>query len=68
MFKRLKRLYQLSQKDPEALKKLEGLSDEQLVVIPEAGDGKAVFFSEGSEQEFKDQEKADKGLKGIFGL
>lgn len=32
------------------------------------GDGKAVFFGEGTHEEFEEQEKEDKGLKGIFGL
>lgn len=32
------------------------------------GDGKAVFFGEGTHEEFLEQEKEDKGFKGIFGL
>ncbi len=68
MLNRLKRLIELSKKDPKALEKMEGLTDEQLAAIPEAGDGKAIFIGPGTEQEFKEQEKADKGLKGLFGL
>lgn len=60
-------MYDLSRKDPEALKVLESLSPEALAAIPDAGDGKAVFFGEGSEQDFREQEKADKGFSGIFG-
>jgi hypothetical protein len=32
------------------------------------GDGKAEFLGEGSAEEFKQQQEADKGLRGIFGL
>lgn len=68
MLQRLKRFWQLSKKDPKALEKLEKLTDEEMAYIPEIGDGKAVFFSEGTEEEFKEMEKEDKGFKGIFGL
>jgi len=68
MFKRLKRLYQLSKKDPKVIEKLEGLSEEQMAIIPDEVDGKAEFLGSGTEQEFKDQQKEDKGLKGIFGI
>jgi len=59
MFKRLKNLYKLSKKDQKILDKL---TDEQIDLIPDEGDGKAVFFGEGSEEEFKEQELEDKGL------
>lgn len=65
MLKRLKRMYELSKKDPESLDKL---TEEQIKSIPDEGDGKAVFFGEGSQEEFKELEKEDKGFKGIFGL
>ncbi len=68
MLKRIKRLMELSKKDPAALKRLEGLSDEQVATIPEAGDGKAVFISQGTEEEYREYEKEKRGLKGIFGL
>lgn len=68
MIQRLKRFWQLSKKDPKALEKLEKLSDEEMAYIPEIGDGKAVFFGEGTEEEYKALEKEDKGFKGIFGL
>ena len=65
MFKRLKRIIELSKKDPEILSKL---TEEEITSIPEIGDGKAVFFDEGYEKEFEEQEKKDKGLWGIFGI
>lgn len=68
ILKRLNRLWKLSNKDPKALNKLENLSDEQMAVIPEIGNGKAVFIGQGTEEEFKQMEKEDKGFKGIFGL
>lgn len=58
-------MWNLSQKDPEFLDKL---TDEQIEIIPNAGDGKAVFISQGSEEEFKEFENEEKGIKGIFGL
>lgn len=63
MFKRLKRLYELSKKDPESLKKLESLTEEEIAYIPEIGNGKAVFFDEGSIKEYKEFEKEESGLK-----
>lgn len=66
--RRIRKLWALSQKDPKALEKLENLTPEQMAIIPEEGDGKAVFFGEGTEAEFREQEKNDRGLKGIFGL
>lgn len=69
MLKRLRRLIALSKKDPNALKKLEGLTDEQMAIIPEVGNGKAEFFGPGTEEEFKEQERKDKfGVKKLFGL
>lgn len=61
-------MYDLSKKDPETLKKLENLTPEQLASVPEEGDGKAVFFGEGTHAEFEEMEREKKGLKGIFGL
>jgi len=65
MFKRLKKLIALSKKDPKALEILESLTDDQLALVPEEnlGDGKAVFISEGTHDEFLEQEKEDKGMK-----
>ena len=67
MFNRLKRLWALSQKDEKALKKLMDLTPEELDYLPPQGDGKAVFISEGTTEEFEEQEKKDKGLWGLFG-
>lgn len=65
MIKRIKRLLALSKKEPEALKVLEGLTEEQLKAVPEVseGDGKAVFFGEGSPEEFEELKKEDEGMK-----
>lgn len=68
MFKRIRRIVELSRKDPEILDKYEKLTPEEIADIPNAskGDGKAVFFGEGSTEEFVDQERKDKGLKGWY--
>ena len=66
MFKRVRRLWELTKKDPQALAKLESLSVEQLNEVPEAGDGKAVFFSEGTEEDFIEFEREQSGMKGWY--
>lgn len=65
MFKRIKRLYALSKKDPEALAVLENLTTEQLAAVPEVveGDGKAAFLGQGSAAEYQDMLNEDNGTK-----
>lgn len=65
IFERLTKAWKLATKDQE---KLDALTTEQIDAMPDMGDGKAVFLGEGSEEDYKEQEKEDKGLKGIFGL
>lgn len=65
MLNRLKKAWMLAAKEPEAIAKL---TEEQIQQLPNIGDGKAVFFSEGSEEDFREDEREDKGLKGLFGL
>lgn len=66
MLKRIKRLVQLSKKDPKALSVLENLTPEQLSKVPDEGDGKAVFFGDGTEEEFVELQREDSGLKGWY--
>lgn len=69
MFQRIKRMYNLSKKDPKALDNLLEMGEEELAMIPDAGDGKAEFFGEGTAEEFKRQEESDKGfIHKVFGL
>lgn len=49
--KQFKRLWDLSSKDSEYLKAIEGLTKEDIQAIPESGDGKAVFIPLMSESE-----------------
>lgn len=49
--KQWKRLWDLSSKDPEYLKAIEGLSKEDIKNIPDRGDGGAVFIPYMSEKE-----------------
>lgn len=65
MIKKIKRLLELAKKDPKALEVLENLSAEQLQAVPEAneGDGKAVFFGEGTQEEFEEFQKEEQGVK-----
>lgn len=65
--KQFKRLWDLSSKDTEYLKAIEGLSKEDIKAIPEKGDGKAVFIRMMSEKErdeyLHDQEPVWKKFK-----
>ncbi len=65
ILKRIKRILDLSKKDPKALALLESLDEEQLALVPEEelGDGNAVFIGEGTHDEFVEFEKEEKGLK-----
>jgi hypothetical protein len=66
MLKRLRKLWQLTRKDPKALAQLETLTDEQLAVIPDEGDGKAVFLGSGTEEEYLEMQREDEGMKGWY--
>lgn len=66
MIKRIKRMWDLSRKDEKALKMLEGLTPEQLNEIPNAGNSKAVFFDEGTQEDYVDQERKDQGMLGWY--
>lgn len=65
MFKRIKRLYALSKKDPDALAVLESLTSEQLASVPEIveGDGQVTFLGQGSAEEYQDMLNEDNGTK-----
>lgn len=63
MLKRIKRLWQLTKKDSKALEVLEGLSDEQLAIIPDESDGKAEFLGSGTQEEWLEQQRDDDGSK-----
>jgi len=65
--KRIKRLWDLSKKDKESLDYLLELEEEKLADLPD-NDQKAVFFGQGTEEEWKEEENDKKGIKGIFGL
>lgn len=63
MLKRIKRMWQLSKKDPKALAVLENLSEEQLALVPdeEIGDGKAVFFGEPTDKDYEEFKREEEG-------
>lgn len=54
-------MWALSKKDPQ---KLDALLEHKDVVdsIPEQGDGKAVFLSEGTEKDFEEYENSRSGM------
>lgn len=61
---RVKRIWKLSKKDKTSLDKL---TNEQIDALPDE-DTRAVFISEGTHEDYEEQVKEDKGLKGIFGI
>lgn len=82
MFKRIKNLWNQSKTSEPVYVDITKLNDREFedlkralkspgVVVPlnqePIGDGRAEFFGEGTEAEFKEQEEEDKGFKGIFG-
>lgn len=62
MFKTIKKLIKLSNISEEDIKIIVKEKENKI------GDGKAVFFGMGTEDEWKEEEKERKGFKGIFGL
>lgn len=66
IFKRIKRLWDLTKKDPKAIEKLEKLTEEDMAYIPEIGDEKSVFFGPGTEEEFNEMKKEDEGMKAWY--
>lgn len=66
MFKRIRRMWELSKKDPEVLQIYDTLTPKDLKDIPDAGDGKAVFFGPGTDEEYLDLQRKDKGMKGWY--
>lgn len=67
MLKRIKRLWQLAKKDKASIDEFMKLTDKELMELPDE-ETKAVFISQGTNEEFKEFENEKKGIKGIFGL
>lgn len=63
LIKRIRRTWQLANKDHETVDKLMVDID----TIPDE-ETKAVFLGQGTVEEYEEQLKEDKGFKGIFGL
>lgn len=69
MFKKIRRLWNLaSQDNPINLENLKNLKPGETIwnTFEPKGDGNAVFFGEGTEEEFLEQQRNDKGLKGWY--
>ena len=63
MLKRIKKIWKLSKKDITSIDTLY----ENINAIPDE-DTTAIFISQGSNEEYKDYENEQKGIKGIFNL
>lgn len=59
MINRFKKLWKLSRKNS---KDIESLTNERIDGLPDEGDGKAIYFGEGSSDEFSDLQKEENGL------
>lgn len=69
MLRRIKNIIALSEYKPtisNVIDSLDGRS--QITLEKDEPEVKAEFFGTGSEEEFKKQEREDRGFKGIFGL
>lgn len=62
MLSRIRRLWAISKKDPKQVDKLIEIPQEILEKVPDEGDGKAVFFSEGTEKDFEEFENEQSGM------
>lgn len=56
-------MWKLANKDEKALSDFMALSDKEIMAIPEEGDGKAVFFSEGTHEDYLEFQKEEEGMK-----
>lgn len=59
-------MWELSNKDPVIVSKLENLTEQQLAEIPEIGDGNAVFMGQGTQEEYEELQKEDSGMSGWY--
>ncbi len=71
MFKRIKNLWNLSQYKPSQESVFDFNTKENVSKVTLQKDEpevKAEFFTEGSEEEYKEFEREQQGIKGIFGI
>lgn len=69
MLKRIKNLWNLSEYKPTATLVADDLGYEKIITLKkDTPPVKAEFISMGTEEEHKEFEKEENGLKGIFGL
>lgn len=78
MFKRLQNLWELSQYRPKSKRKHEFVDVDgkagtlepvtELVLEKDTGDVKAEFIGAGTQEEFEQFQRDEKGFKGIFGI
>lgn len=62
MLSKLRNMWALARKDPQKLDKLLEVPEEVLNQVPDQADGKAVFFSEGTEEDFAQFEAEQSGM------
>lgn len=66
LFKRTKRIWQLSKKDPDLV---DALIEQDIKDIPDVpGDEMVTFLGEGTHEEWLKQEREDNGLTNIFDI
>lgn len=59
MINRIKKILELSKKDPKVI---DSILKEDIEKLPDEGDGNAVFFGEGTHEEFEEFEKEESGM------
>lgn len=62
MLSKLRNMWALAKKDPKQLEQLLETPKNVLEQIPEQGDGKAIFFSEGTEKDYEKFQNEQSGM------
>lgn len=66
MIKKIKRLWQLSKKKPEEIDVLLSLKDKEIELLEDEEKGKAVFFSEATDEDYEQFLKEESGLSKFY--
>lgn len=63
--KRLRKMWNMTSKEKSAI---DSLTEKEIDALPNTGNGKAQFFTEGTQKDLEEFEREQTGFKGIFGL
>lgn len=66
MLNRIRQLWRLSNKEPEAIEKLLAISRDEVELIPDLGDGRAEFMTDGNQEEYDEFNKERTGWNKFY--